>query len=89
MMLHNVYLAGSFGGGIDVRSAAEIGLLPRSAESRGIVTAVGNTSLKGAAAYIFSERCRRALDEVKNSAVYIELSSTPDFTSEYVSEMGF
>ncbi|MGN1346083.1 MAG: ASKHA domain-containing protein [Eubacteriales bacterium] len=87
--LDAVYLAGSFGGGIDVRSAAEIGLIPRTCAERGIVEAVGNTSLAGAAAYLFDETVRENLRELPSRARYVELSSDKDFTDAFVKAMMF
>ena len=87
--LEAVYLAGSFGGGIDVNSAAEIGIIPRTCVERGIVQAAGNTSLAGAAAYMYDEAVRTSLNEIMTNARYTELSSDKGFTDAYVSGMMF
>ena len=87
--LEAVYLAGSFGGGIDVRSAAEIGIIPKTCVERGIVRAVGNTSLAGAAAYMFDGAVRTRLQEIMDHARYTELSSDKGFTDAFVSGMMF
>ena len=78
--LEAVYLAGSFGGGIDVNSAAEIGIIPRTCVERGIVQAAGNTSLAGAAAYMYDDAVRTSLQEIMTNARYTELSSDKGFT---------
>ncbi len=85
--LDAVYLAGSFGGGVDVRSAAEIGIIPKACVDR--VHAVGNTSLAGAAAYMFDKAVRDNLREVMDYARYTELSSDKAFTDAFVMGMGF
>lgn len=87
--LEAVYLAGSFGGGIDVNSAAEIGILPKECVKKGIVTAVGNTSLAGAAAYLFDETVRENLREIMENARYTELSSDKGFTDAFIGGMMF
>ncbi len=87
--LEAVYLAGSFGGGIDVNSAAEIGIIPRTCVERGIVQAAGNTSLAGAAAYMYDDAVRTSLQEIMTNARYTELSSDKGFTDAYVSGMMF
>ncbi len=87
--LDAVYLAGSFGGGIDVTSAAEIGILPKTCVQRGIVQAAGNTSLAGAAAYLFDEKVRENLREIMANARYTELSSDKGFTDAFVGGMMF
>lgn len=87
--LDAVYLAGSFGGGIDVNSAAEIGILPKSCVRRGIVQAAGNTSLAGAAAYLFDAKVRENLRTIMENARYTELSSDKGFTDAFVGGMMF
>lgn len=87
--LDAVYLAGSFGGGINVTSAAEIGLLPAVCVEKGIVTAVGNTALAGATAYLFDEDVRENLAGIMDNARYTELSSDKSFTDAFVNGMMF
>ena len=87
--LDAVYLAGSFGGGIDVQSAAEIGIIPRTCVERGIVQAAGNTSLAGAAAYMFDRAVRDRLTEIMEHGRYTELSSDKGFTDAFVGGMVF
>ncbi len=87
--LDAVYLAGSFGGGLSVASAAEIGLLPAVCVEKGIVTAVGNTSLAGATAYLFDRDVRDNLAGIMENARYTELSSDKNFTDAFVNGMMF
>ncbi len=87
--LDAVYLAGSFGGGINVQSAAEIGIIPRTCVERGIVQAAGNTSLAGAAAYMFDRAVRTRLTEIMEHGRYTELSSDKGFTDAFVGGMMF
>jgi len=85
----DLYIAGSFGGGIDVHAAAHIGLLPADAVRDDNIHSVGNTSAKGAAMFLFSKKFRENLDDVMANCAYIELSSDPSFTDAYVNGMLF
>lgn len=85
----DLYIAGSFGGGIDVNAAAHIGLLPKDAVHGGNIHSVGNTSAKGASMFLFSKKFRGNLDDVMANSAYIELSSDPLFTEEFVNGMLF
>ena len=91
----SIFIAGSFGGGIDVSAAAHIGLLPEDAVKTAAngsienVSSVGNTSAKGAAMFLFSSAFRANLADVMSNCAYIELSSDPAFTDEYVNGMLF
>lgn len=85
--LDHVYLAGSFGGGIDPKTSARIGLLPDVSPE--IITAVGNTSAKGAAGFLLYPSIRRSLNEILAQSVYKELSGSPEFTELYVDNMVF
>ena len=87
--LDRVYLAGSFGGGIDVNCAERIGLLPKDSGSRGKVLSVGNTSAKGAVMELFREDFRQKLAHIMQTSRYIELSCDPAFTDAFVSGMIF
>ncbi|MBQ3178106.1 MAG: DUF4445 domain-containing protein [Clostridia bacterium] len=82
-----VCLAGSFGHGLDVRSAAGVGLFPASLADR--VTAVGNSSEAGCAAFWLRQDFRDTLEEVRCGNRYIELSAQPDFGDLYMEKMCF
>lgn len=80
-----ICLAGSFGGGINAKSAERIGLI-RSADK---AEAVGNTSAKGAALYMLSRDMRATLSDVAKKTEYTELSTSPKFTDAFISGMIF
>ena len=82
-----VCLAGSFGHGLDVRSAAGVGLFPSSLADR--VTAVGNSSEAGCAAFWLDQQFRDVLEDVRTGNRYIELSAQPDFGELYMEKMCF
>lgn len=84
--LDAIYLAGSFGGGINTVSATHIGLLPRI---NGKILSVGNTSVKGSSLFMIDKSFRSKLNSIMNSSEYIELSSDPEFTNCFVDSMMF
>ncbi len=88
--IQKIYLAGSFGGGINPSEAARIGLLPQiDGKTASITEAVGNTSAKGAVEFMVNSSFRENLTDFMANSSYIELSSDPDFTEHFVEEMLF
>lgn len=85
--IRRVCLAGGFGAKLDVSRAVAIGLLP--AELEGVVEAVGNTSLDGAALYMAeADAPGRALALAKH-AQELSLAADLDFQRLYVDYMYF
>ncbi len=82
-----VCLAGSFGGGLDVNSAATVGLFPAVLADR--VTAVGNTSEAGCGAFFLHQSFRDALAGVMQNSRYVELSAEPGFGELFMEKMCF
>ncbi len=88
--IDKIYLAGSFGGGINPATAARIGLLPQiDGKTASITEAVGNTSAKGAVEFMISNDFRKNLTDFMSNSTYIELSSDHSFTEKFVDEMLF
>ncbi len=85
--LDAVYLAGSFGGGINPATSARIGLLPNVPVEK--VISLGNTSAKGASGFLLHSEIRNSLNDIIHSSRYIELSGSPEFTELYVDNMVF
>ncbi len=83
----NLYLAGGFGSYIDKRNAARIGLIPSKLEEK--VIAIGNGAGTGAILSLLSSQEYQRTDTIKAMAEYVELSSTPEFQTEYVDSMYF
>ncbi len=82
-----VCLAGSFGGGLDVKSAATVGLFPAVLADR--VTAVGNTSEAGCGAFFLHRSFRDGLAGVMEHSRYVELSAEPGFGDLFMEKMCF
>ncbi len=80
--IDRVYLAGGFGTSINIESALKIGLLPK--ELKGRIESIGNAAGAGAIQGLLSGKMMKRAVEIKNSIKYIELSSSREFTEEYV-----
>lgn len=82
-----IHLAGGFGNYINIESAMAIGLLPRLNPEN--VIASGNTAGAGACMSLLSHKYIELADEIKNRIEYIELTTDPGFTNEYIDNMIF
>ncbi|MCM1106767.1 MAG: ASKHA domain-containing protein [Blautia sp.] len=83
-----VYLAGGFGHYLDPEDALAVGLLPEAL--RGRITAVGNTSLEGAAAYVQKPGEYGArMEEICKRAELLSLPECEGFGERYIERMNF
>ncbi len=82
-----VYLAGGFGYYLSAETAAAIGLFPE--EWKGRAVSCGNTSLKGAVAFLSNPSCRQELEKIRAKNQGIRLESEPDFEEIYMRNMDF
>lgn len=82
-----IYLAGGFGYSLSADTAALIGLFPPGWRERIVVA--GNTSLKGAAAFLTDPACALELEKIRSKNRSIRLESDPDFQDIYIREMRF
>jgi len=80
-------LAGGFGSYMDLKSAARIGLFPKSILP--VAKAVGNTAGEGAVLALNSEEARVQLKSIQARCEYIELSSMTFFNDKFVEQMAF
>ena len=85
--LDHVVLAGGFGSYLKKESAAAIGLIPK--ELLPITESVGNAAGEGAVSAAISQKAREQLLTIRKSMHYIELSTHPDFSQEYMDQMDF
>ncbi len=86
--VETVYLAGGMGYYLNPSDAIAIGLLPK--EWKGRIQAVGNTSLRGAKAYLKNPGIARAkMDEIAGAAEEIVLATHPMFEQSYIDGMNF
>jgi len=82
-----VYLAGGFGNYIKTESAIRTGLLDESYREK--IIPIGNASGTGALTALKSEKFDSRINHVLEKMEYIELSSDPDFVTEYAMSMSF
>lgn len=83
----HVYLAGGFGYYLNPEKAAVIGLLPAALTDR--TTAVGNTSLAGAAAVLTSDSALTEMQALGHRAEEIVLANESSFQDEYIHYINF
>lgn len=85
--IDRVFLAGGFGYKVDLEKTAGIGMLPE--ELRAKTTAVGNSSLAGAARFLTSAGAEERLKKLVEISTEVELSSDKDFNDFYMEYMFF
>jgi uncharacterized 2Fe-2S/4Fe-4S cluster protein (DUF4445 family) len=85
--IDRVYLAGGFGYKVDVRAAAEIGLIP--APLAGKVQAVGNSSLGGCAKVLLNPSLEEEISRLARHAVEINLALHPKFNDSFIKNLDF
>ena len=81
-MIDNVYVAGGIGSGINMANAINIGMFPDIPVE--MYHYVGNTSLAGAYAMLYSTASERKVYELASNMTYIELSAIPQYMDEFV-----
>ena len=81
-MIGNVYVAGGIGSGINMGNAIEIGMFPDIPVE--MYHYLGNTSLAGAYAMLYSTEAERKVYEIAQNMTYIELSNVPTYMDEFV-----
>ncbi|MGC8873498.1 MAG: ASKHA domain-containing protein [Chloroflexia bacterium] len=83
--LEEVIVAGAFGTYLDLRSALTIGMFPPLPVSR--FRQVGNAAGAGARRLLLSLAQRRLAQQIARRVAYIELTTHPRFTPEFVQAM--
>ncbi len=82
-----LYLAGGFGSYLNLDSAAGIGLIPASLQSKTVV--VGNAALDGACQVLCNAHMMHTLGSISQKASDINLAESPWFMDRYVDNMCF
>lgn len=83
----HIYLAGGFGYYLSADTAAAVGLFP--AEWTGKIISCGNTSLKGAAAFLTEPACAGVLEDIRRKNREIQLAEDKHFQKIYIQAMRF
>ncbi|MBR0366367.1 MAG: DUF4445 domain-containing protein [Clostridia bacterium] len=85
--IKNVYIAGGFGRGLDIKKACGIGLLPEELESKCV--SVGNSSLGGAVKLLDNDCNITAIEEIRSAAESFDLAERPEFFEMFLKYMDF
>lgn len=84
--IKNVYLAGGFGNGINVTSAANIGIIPPQIADR--VVSLGNSSLGGAIKCVMGD-LKNEVEYIRRISKEIILGNDDEFSEKYFESMNF
>ena len=85
--VEEIIVAGAFGTYLDIRSAIGIGMFPDLPHAR--FRQVGNAAGMGAKQMLISSERRQAAEEIAQKIEYLELTTYPDFTDEFMKAMNF
>ncbi len=85
--IRTLFIAGGFGSHLNPRSAAAIGLFPRSLAPKALV--LGNAALNGASRLLLDESLQKTADAIARAAVPVPLSGNPLFAGKYIRHMNF
>lgn len=85
--IDKIYIAGGFGYQMDVRKAADIGLLPEQCLEK--ISAAGNTCLKGTVKALTDRKAEERLEKLAELSKEIELSNDKEFQQFYMEYMYF
>ena len=80
-------VAGAFGTYLDIRSAVQVGMFPALPVDR--FRQVGNAAGTGARQMLVSAERRQVTAEIVRRVEYIELTTHPRFTNEFIKAMAF
>ncbi|MDO4633247.1 MAG: corrinoid activation/regeneration protein AcsV [Eubacteriales bacterium] len=81
-MIEHVYVAGGIGSGINMKNAINIGMFPDVPLE--LYQYIGNSSLVGAYAMLYSTEAERKVYEIAQNMTYIELSTITSYMDEFV-----
>ena len=81
-MIEHVYVAGGIGSGINMQNAIRIGMFPDVPLE--LYEYIGNSSLVGAYAMLYSNEAERKVYEIAQNMTYIELSNINSYMDEFV-----
>lgn len=81
-----IYMSGSFGSSLSVRSCKRVGLIPKSVRE---VVPIGNGALRGAELMLVSDEAKKEARRLAEDAEYRELSGDPEFERLFISSLNF
>lgn len=80
-------IAGGFGSRLSLTEAREIGLLPSGLDKRTVQ--LGNASLSGASALLFSKSLRTKAQKLSKHSIQINLAAVPNFQENFLNSIDF
>ncbi|MBQ0052360.1 MAG: DUF4445 domain-containing protein [Treponema sp.] len=80
-------IAGGFGSKLNLHEAREIGLLPAELDKRTIQ--LGNASLSGASALLFSKSLRAKAKKLAGNSIQVNLAAVPNFQDNFLKSIDF
>jgi uncharacterized 2Fe-2S/4Fe-4S cluster protein (DUF4445 family) len=80
--IQQIYIAGGIGGGINIKNAIRIGMLPNLPVER--YRYIGNSSLSGAYGMVTSRGAAEKIRDLGQGITYLELSTHPGYMDEFV-----
>ncbi len=80
-------IAGGFGTNLNLKDAAEIGLIPQQLEKRCVH--LGNGALAGASALLFSPTLRKKAAEIAKRSLQVNLAAVPGFQQRFLQSIDF
>lgn len=85
--LSDFYICGGFGAHLNLDSAANIGLIPRSLVEK--VRVLGNAALSGAMMLLLDTGCRAKAEQLAKASQQLNLGGNPKFNENYIDQMFF
>jgi len=80
--IDDVMIAGGIGGGINIKNAISIGMLPDLPEEK--YSYIGNSSLNGAYEMLISTEAEEKVKEIAANMTYIDLSTEQGYMDEFI-----
>lgn len=81
-VIEHFYVAGGIGSGINIKNAVNIGMFPDIELEK--YEYIGNSSLAGAYAAVYSKTAEEKIEELAKNMTYIELSTHPGYMDNFV-----
>ncbi len=85
--IDDFYICGGFGTYLNVKSASDIGLIPRGISDK--VNVLGNAALRGASLIVLNNKNIGECERIASLCKYTELADSPIFNEKYLKGMSF
>lgn len=85
--IDGIYIAGAFGNYLNIKNSMRIGLLPQINEEK--IIFIGNASLAGARALLFSSQAREKIESLVKRVQFISLATKPSFQEHFINALEF